>query len=97
MQELPELTAQPAGRDVLIPHRGTVGSALPHYCKTTLSDDKVMILVYASKILRRHIFDNPLEAFSGSLVEDCLLQSVPLPLFAFIKMTLLGPSIKSHN
>ena len=70
------------------------GSVLSNCHKTTLADGEAVILAKAASILKRHIFQYSQGSFIVEFSEDSLIKSVPSLLFAFIKMTLLGPNIE---
>ena len=96
LNEDPGLTSLTAGRDILIMKGNDAGSVLSNCHETTLADGEAVILAKAASILRRHIFQYLQESFIAEFSEDSLIKSVPSPLFAFIKMTLLGPNIESQ-
>ena len=96
LKELPGLTAQKAGRYILITYSSTAGSVLSECRENALEDEEAITLAKAANMLRRHMFQHSQESLTSSFSEECLTESVPSPLFAFIKMTLLGPNIKSQ-
>uniref|UniRef100_UPI00358FEB60 uncharacterized protein isoform X2 n=1 Tax=Myxine glutinosa TaxID=7769 RepID=UPI00358FEB60 len=93
LAQIPDLQAQPQGRDVLLAFSDDIGAALTKACEWD-SDSDAVYLGRAANIVRRHMFE--LKPFTG-FHEGCQRDSVLKLLLALVNMVLEGPSIRDQS